>query len=282
MKKTITSFFAVATMALLTACSSQLYQQIATLSSENVKLHDDGAFMYVNPDLTIEYKFWSESGKFNFRVTNNTADNIYLNLEESFFIDNGIAHDYYQARTFGMSSKDRTIHGGTYYGISTIISPIIINDTYTGEDEVYVEYAEQPRVCIPAGSSKVFDEFAVSDAVYRTCGFPRDPSSKEDATLSYEEATSPKVIENRLIFIIDGVKVPVNNVFYVSEYRNIARDDAEEDVRMERCSGSKYYVKVNKFGANNKFYITYSEDDMEEVSDYGDDRTKSSHRWVNL
>ena len=62
---------AVATL-LCSACSPLFYQQIATLSSENVNLKDNGAYVYEDGIMTIEYDFWSESGKFTFVITNNS------------------------------------------------------------------------------------------------------------------------------------------------------------------------------------------------------------------
>ena len=61
----------LATSWLLAACSPVIFQQIATLSSENVELKNDGSFAYEDAMVTIEYDFWSESGKFYFLVKNN-------------------------------------------------------------------------------------------------------------------------------------------------------------------------------------------------------------------
>ena len=64
------------TLLLFTSCSPEIFQQIATLSSENVELKDDGTFAYENELLTIEYNFWSESGKFYFTITNNSDEDL--------------------------------------------------------------------------------------------------------------------------------------------------------------------------------------------------------------
>jgi hypothetical protein len=48
-----------------------------------VEVKEDGTFAYQDAMVTIEYDFWSEAGKFNFIVTNNTDENLYLNLGES-------------------------------------------------------------------------------------------------------------------------------------------------------------------------------------------------------
>lgn len=69
--------------------------------------------------------------------------------------------------------------------------------------------------------------------------------------------TSPRIVENRLVFQIGDVKLPVTNVFYVSEYRNIAAENAIEYHKVNECNGAVRYVRVNKFSADNKFFITY-------------------------
>ena len=69
--KIFTLPFAVAAM-ICSACSPLFYQQIATLSSENVTLKNDGTYAYEDGVMTIEYDFWAESGQFQFIVTNNS------------------------------------------------------------------------------------------------------------------------------------------------------------------------------------------------------------------
>ena len=221
---------------LLSACTPTLFQQIATLSSDDVEIKKDGTFAYQDAMVTIEYDFWSESGKFSFTVTNNTDENLHLNLGESYFVNNGNAYDYYQARTYVYENRPNP-------GVPDKVSK--------------VEYAEQPIICIPAHASKTIKEFKVTSSAYRECGFARDPSKKETAVKMYTDLTSPRIIENRLVFQIGEVKLPVVNVFYVSEYRNIANENAIEYQKVNDCNGAVRYVRVNKFSAHNKFFITY-------------------------
>lgn len=223
-------------LMLCTSCSPTLFQQIATLSSDNVEVKEDGTFAYQDAMVTIEYDFWSEAGKFNFIVTNNTDENLYLNLGESYFVNNGNAYDYYQARTYVYENRPNP-------GAPDKVSK--------------VEYAEKPVICIPARASKAIKEFKVTSSAYRECDFVRDPSKRETAVKVYTEVTSPRIVENRLVFQIGDVKLPVTNVFYVSEYRNIAAENAIEYHKVNECNGAVRYVRVNKFSADNKFFITY-------------------------
>ena len=144
---------------LLTSCTPSVFMQIATLSSDNVNLQKNGSFAYKDTLMTIEYDFWSKTGKFSFLITNNSDNDIYLNLSESYFVNNGYAYDYYRARTY--------IYANSY--------PTVNNNGHS------VTYKEKPVVCIPAHSSKTFEEFNVATSAFRDCGFIRDPYKGETA-----------------------------------------------------------------------------------------------------
>lgn len=233
----------------ITACSPVMFMQIATLSSENVDLQNNGTFIYEDTLITVEYDFWSENGKFNFIVKNNSCNDIYLNLAESYFVNNGYAYDYYQARTY-------------------------IYTNYPAANSM-IEYTEKPLVCIPAHSSKAFEEFNVATSVFRECGFIRDPKKEESAIREYSQNSSPRIIENRLTFKVGDMIIPVTNIFYVSRFQNISYYDATEYIKVENCDGTKTRVLVNKMSAKNKFYITYNETDLNLPSKSANDRTSN-------
>ena len=94
---------------LLTSCTPSVFMQIATLSSDNVNLQKNGSFAYKDTLMTIEYDFWSKTGKFSFLITNNSDNDIYLNLSESYFVNNGYAYDYYRARTYIYANSYPTV-----------------------------------------------------------------------------------------------------------------------------------------------------------------------------
>lgn len=280
------TLLSIAALFLCAACSPVLYQQIATLESENVKLQNDGAYVYEDAAVVINYDFWSEYGKFSFVVTNNSDDNLYLILSDSYFINNGFAYDYYKGRKFISTSRSTTTipASSTRYssqGRNLSVSPAEHRNSQADaqreviENGSSVEIEEQAIVCIPAHSSKSFKDFSISTSVYRECGFVRDPNEKETAVRKYTGFTSPQIIENRLVFRMGETVFPVNNTFYVKEYQNISYDDATEYVKNERCNGTKYDVLVHKMAASNKFYITYGSADLWEPSGRNDDRAEA-------
>lgn len=303
--KKLSSTLIAAVALFCSACSPLFYQQIATLSSENVSLKDNGTYSYEDGVMTIEYDFWSESGKFTFVVRNNSDDDIYLNLAESYFVNNGYAQDYYQARTYVYTSRNVASTGSTtsaavagqasvsagvagqglYGGVIGVAASLGATKGYgasktysvASEKGMSVEFAEKAIVCIPAHSHKVFEEFSVSSSVFRECGFVRDPSRKENAVREYDGYSSPRVIENRLVFNMGDVTIPVTNIFYVSQYMNISSENATEYIKVEKCDGYKKDVKVHKYSANNKFYITYSSSDLWSTEGNANDRKSQSY-----
>lgn len=94
------------------------------------------------------------------------------------------------------------------------------------------------------------------------------------------------MIENRFVFNLRDVTIPVTNIFYVSQYQNISTNNATEYVRVERCDGYMEDVKIHKLSGNNKFYITYSKNDLWGPDGSANDRkgqswTKSSDKIFN-
>ena len=308
MKKIVLHFFIACVICnFATSCAPMQYMQIATLKSEQVKLQTDGSFKSEHSEFTIEYDFWSKYGNVGFLITNNSDNDLYLNLEKSYFINNGYAYDYYQNRVFVYSSKssssssltssrstisgnlnsnssntqytngyNNTINSNSYgsYSSYSKTSGQSSSSTYSNyyEKSSSVEYIEDKIVCIPAHSSKYFGEFQVSSTIYRECGFPRNPSKKEESILEFEENDSPRIFENRLMFILDNKDIPVNHKFYVCEIQNILEDNAYEQVYRKNCNNDNIYppVLVNKKASSDKYYLYY---DFKDDYNYNDDRT---------
>ena len=278
MKKSIIFLTIFAICSFITSCSVQ-YMQIATLKSDQVTMQSDGSFTSQHSEFTLKYDFWSYPGEVVFVVSNNSDKDLYLNLEKSFFINNGFAYDYYQNRTFIHSNrssisttnssstdaiKEAGISGQTPYGLDGNVSLAQSYNkasSYSTHSEIgkTIEYKENKVVCIPSHSSKTFNEFNLYFDLYRECGFPRDPSKEDIITLEFTEDNSPKVFENRLMFIVDDKEIPINHKFYVCELENIRKDKAGELILLKDCKGCDIYpqIYVNRKASPDKFYLYY-------------------------
>ena len=234
----------------LTSCAVA-FQQIASISSPQMQLADDGHFAYSENDIVVDYNFWAPSGKMSFVITNNLESDVYVDLGRSFLVVNGMTFDYFQNRTYSSNSSETSLSGRG------------------------VEYKEKEGVWIPAHSSRRFCEFTLMDAPYRQCGFARNPSKDEDMTLSFTEKDSPYAFDNILMLVVNGIDRRVVNSFYVSSLTNIQQDETYLDKNVEYCDGTKgsETVRIYKFRSANRFFINYNYDSGQK-SDADDDRTK--------
>ena len=283
----------------LTSCAVA-FQQIASISSPQMQLADDGHFAYSEDDIVVDYNFWAPSGKMSFVITNNLESDVYVDLGRSFLVVNGITYDYFQNRTYSLNYADTFMSSDGYETSNTLaaaaaaFSGEIANGDVNGIGGGFrrtkalsrrtsrastvdrgVEYKEKEGVWIPAHSSRRFCEFTLMDAPYRQCGFARNPSKDEDMTLSFTEKDSPYAFDNILMLVVNGIDRRVVNSFYVSSLTNIQQDETYLDKNVEYCDGTKgsETVRIYKFRSANRFFINYDYDSRQK-SDADDDRTK--------
>ena len=295
-------FFLMVCVILVTASCSSWYQ-IATISSNDVKMKDNGSFVYDSENMVIFYNFWSDGGELSFAVMNDSNKDICLDLSRSYFIWNGYAFDYFKNRTYvntmgGSIGRQRSASVATTAGRTTtsgtslasssgsvfetatgVISDVITTGEHSALSSMTVtsaaggiadmaslmksssiEYPESKMITIPARSAKSFMEYNVAlNGEYRQCGLIRNPRRKETAVMNFSFDESPIVVENRLMFVIDGQDVPVNNIFYVSEFRNLEREEVIKTEDVKNCSGrATLQYEYNIFSAANRYYIRYS------------------------
>lgn len=304
---------ACASYLLLFSCSTT-YQQIISLGSPDTKLQDDGGFVYNEADFVINYNFWSKGGKVSFVFTNNSDEDVYVDLTRSFLVVNGLTFDYFQNRSWSSNSSNTvtssssygssyttggsrsyasasaTSYGGYVYGSGSgstsggsRTSAYSIRNTVTSTVNSGVNVSEKPGVWVPAHSSRAFSEFSLFDAPYRKCGFARNPSKKEDASLSFNENDTPYSFVNMLMIIVGEKDQRILNKFYVESFKNMRRSDTYIVEDEKNCSGEKTgeELRIYKFAARNKFYVNYEIDQMSRV-DETDRIRKSSSSGKNL
>ena len=285
------------------------YQQVATISSPQKFIGQDGQCHFNEGDVTVDYDFWAENGKVSFFVTNNTERDIYIDLSRSFLVVNGMTFDYFQNRTFSSTSYNTYTTSSSYSGVntfgqasgyasslaqgygktvsgsgyafgsgSTLTSAFSKTSTVTNTQKNGVEITEKQGVWIPAHASRHFCEFSLLDAPYRLCGLARNPSSRESASVDFQFHGSPFTFENRLMVIIDGQEKPIVNEFFISNISNYLHESIIKTEDMHDCSGKTTGEKrnYNINGADNKFYINYMFNSGEQT-----DRVSSKNGIVN-
>lgn len=273
-------------MVLALASCSAPYHQIATIGSAQMKVSEDGRFSYSENDITVDYDFWSKYGKVGFVVTNNTKEDIYIDLSRSFLIVNGMTFDYYQSRIYKADYSKTYFSSSSFTGANTFAHAngwyathmhpngkfgyanggelFYIDSFHSSSDSSSTvkrgfEIAEKKGVWIPAQASRYFCEFSLLEAPYRECGLPRDPSKKESASVDFTEQESPYYFENRIMVVSKGEERHLVNSFYIQNITNMPESKAVSEEQELDCSGKKTGedVKVYRLRAKNRFYIIY-------------------------
>src|SRR5690554_7809005 len=96
--KTIKNTIGLAFLTLLlSSCTTTFYQVYKAKPIDNLTT-SDSSLVYEDENCMVSYNLWDDGGNVGFKFYNKTDQDIFVNLEESFFIVNGVANDYYKDR----------------------------------------------------------------------------------------------------------------------------------------------------------------------------------------
>lgn len=273
MKKNVyllATLLAVASMA-FTSCKSSFYQ-VYDVNSSSLK-QQDNSMVYENNDLKVMYNLWGKNGEVGFIVQNKTDKNLYVDLNQTFFVLNGEALDYYKAREFTSSRSAATSTNSSF--AASFLSAVGFWPTRyfvpttasasTGSSKVRsngVTTKEKQILCLPPHTYKTVSEYTVSPKVVKTCNKALDFPKTTATAASYSEAESPVQFTNILAYSFDKECKDVQRVqndFYVSNVTNYSEEAAVEKVKekVDCYDRSKKKVSRFKIGGPNKFYRTY-------------------------
>lgn len=231
---------------IITSCTSSLYYQMYQTKAltNDITINDD-AIVFEDDNCIISYDFWGENGDIGFDIYNKNSENLYLHLDECFFVKNGYAYDYYQNRIYSSSS-------------TSVLSASI---SYTSGS---FSAAEKRIICIPPQSSKIVSEYTINEQPYKDCDIVFYPGKKDNNTLDFTKDNSPIVFGNKLAYSIGDSEtiIRINNDFYVSKISNYPIDLIMIEVPVEIC-GKKIPYKTERVFKNSgptQFYIQYNYD----------------------
>lgn len=258
-------------MAFFSSCVTSYYQVYKASSGENISLMDN-KLVYEDENCKVFYNLWSEGGNIGFKFFNKTNKNIYLNMEESFFILNGTSNNYYKNRIFtrsntlGTSVSNSRNAGKSMTGINNLNLIQTNSISATNYSELIashgyaVSFNEEKIICIPSLTAKNIAEYNITNSLFRDCDLFKYPSRNQIKTKSFNKDNSPLTFSNQLIYSVDksGQPVKVKNDFFVSEITNYPETEILESVIEEYCeqkslSRNNYIKDI----APNKFYIHY-------------------------
>ena len=273
----------MACMVLSSCAPSLFYQMYQTQPVTDIVMRDN-CMVFEDDNCEILYNLWKENGEIGFVFYNKTSENIYLHLDQCFYVSNGIAFDYYRNRVFTDSRTSLTSTQLTnIYGSSTTNANIIytaLGGYGTGNKTVYkngyvygttgtitnassnsVSVAEKQIICIPPKTSKVITEFDIKSTVYRSCDLYRNPGRKDPHSVSFNKSNTPLTFGNKIAYSIGNSEdlIRVDNTFYVSKISNYSSKDITKLEYEEEC-GKKTLdqIRVFKEYGPNQFYIEYA------------------------
>lgn len=218
---------------MLSSCSSSFYYQICDVYSTNTPRQGD-KYVYEDDNCKVTYDFWAENGDAGFVFTNKTDKNICVNLEKTFFVNNGVSNNYYfsipKERIYIPAKSNKKIEE---YPILT--SP------YRNCDLLRVVNGN--RIPIHDGFGNVIRYEYVETMV----------------TKEFDKETSPIVFSNIICYSIENSneEIVVTNEFFIQKIAN--KTDTEELKKAQvGCENEKYKVEFFVDQAPNRFYIPYN------------------------
>jgi len=239
--KTKSLFIVVLFAVSLVGCVPTNFYQMYKVAPMGATALKDNHLVYEDESCKVSYDFWGDGGDIGFRFYNKTAQSIYLNLEQSFYVVNGIAFDYYQNRIYTNSTAVSAVGLVASSGYSVAIN-------------------EAKIVCIPSMTSKIITEYTVNKTLYRDCDLLKYPIKREVKTKKFTKTDSPFVFSNRIVYSLsaNGNPVKFENEFYVTEITNYPDEEITELKYEEFCNQKSDLQKsFFKSVTPDAFYINY-------------------------
>lgn len=293
---TMKLFSAILIFGCFYSCSTtrQYYQIYSVRPVTNMKA-DWNKTYYEDENCIVSYNFWSSHGSMGFVFHNKTDKYIYLNKEESFFISNGFAYNYYQNRSYSYStSVGENIASGTGVSLSVGVGMVgsesginynnnlqtnanslaiargISKSAVTGistSQSKMVTYGEEKIIIIPPKTSKNVMGYKIASELYRGCELHLYPKSRKSNSLPFIEENSPLVFGNRISYTLEDSpeRINIENMFYVSGITNYIEKDIVDKKEVEDCherdnnNHIKEIITVfnDKFVSPTGFYVPY-------------------------
>jgi hypothetical protein len=218
-------------------------------NSQNKKL------VFEDEHCKVYYNFRNIGGNMNFQFYNKTDKNIYLHLDECFFILNGVAFDYFKNRTYQSTIGEES---------QSLNRLLVSENTISSNRNFYkansIAIKEDKILVIPFKASKIISEdYYVNSTVFNHCDLDTYPSKEQkNSTVSFNKESSPFVFSSRITYSlsIDSAKKELNHEFYVKEITNFIENEIVKLVTETNCDkqGSTYkYLQLTE----KDFFVKY-------------------------
>lgn len=253
---------AIACGCLAVGCSKTTYYQVYQTNPVDASQCEqkDGKLCHEAGNCLVRYNFFDENGDAGFWFTNNTDSVVYVNLAETFFILNGNANDYYQARGWTTTKSSTITISKQERKNKKKSSTENLEGTSTSEMKAS-QVTERAVAMIPPHSTKYFSEYRISTREMELCGVKDTPKRGKPLGLSFTVDNSPLTFGNYVTYTIGakGNKKHITDNFYVSEIINVNGAAMFETVRATDACGKESGEKVERmrYSTPDRFYIVY-------------------------
>ena len=271
--KTKSRIFFALIAVFLTSCVSTPFYQVYKVTPFEKLMTKENYMVYEDEYCKVSYNLWEEGGNIGFRFYNKTDKNIYLNLDESFFILNGISYNYYKNRVYTNATSSgvttsrtatasKSVTGINYWDLlQTNRIQATSNIGLMTSTGYSIAYNEEKVICIPSKTSKIITEYNINESLFRDCDLFKFPTRKQIKTKSFSKSESPILFSNRIAYTVgqsDNL-IKFENEFYVTEITNYPESEMLESKYDEFCGEksmtiAKYFKNVSP----DKFYIKYA------------------------
>lgn len=268
----IKNLFLILLIVAFSSCQTITFYQVYKAESTNKITSTKNFMFYEDDNCKVYYNLWDEGGNIGFKFYNKSDKNIYLNMEECFFILNGISYNYFQNRVFTNTKSSGSIENRssslseTIDGVSNLY--LIKNNNFSVSKSVgllnsssySVSRNESKIICIPGMTSKIITEYSINLSLFRDCDLYIFPKDKGIKTKTFTKSDSPIVFSNRILYTVgqSTVAIRFENEFYVSEITNYPEYEII-DTKYEEFCGQKSMIQSDffKISSPDKFYIEY-------------------------
>ena len=252
---------AIVLSGILAGCSKTVYYQVyqtQPTNAESCQIKSD-YLVYENSTCIVKHNFFSEEGNAGFWITNQTDSVMFLRLAESFFIYNGMTHDYYQSREW----EETNSHTETASRQERKTKKRKSSESLLGSSSTVTKSTtnhEREVIMIPPHATRYISEYHLIENMRTLCGVKETPRKGKSAGSSFTPENSPLVFGNYITYTIGttGKRVHVDNRFFVSEIINVHNASMFENVRTkDECGKEGAKAPKMLYTTPDRFYVKY-------------------------
>lgn len=265
--------FAILTLTLFTSCASTTFYQVYNAEASQNLSTKENALVYEDENCRVLYNLWEDGGNVGFQFYNKTEEPLYLHMDQSFFVLNDVAYDYFRDRVITYSNTSEIAASSSSYTGASVTGFNLLNLLQTdysastgsmgskASSGKSVSYQEEEILIIPSKASKIIMEYNINESVLRNCDLYLYPNKRQIETVAYSSSDSPLKFSNRITYSVgqNSELQKFENNFYVSQIANYPEKEFTVEEYDEFC-GEKDRVKSKFFKntAPDKFYLMYS------------------------